>query len=90
ADITRHVLLLSRWKATDLFLKDVQLLISELSMVECTDELRELAGAEGAQEPYRYLMKKLRTQLMETQAWLEARLKGQKLPKPAGLITQNE
>jgi hypothetical protein len=32
-------------------------------------------------------MKKLRTQLMETQAWLEARLKGQKLPKPAGLIT---
>ena len=90
ADITRHVLLRSRWKATDLFLKDVQLLISELSMVECTDELRELAGAEGAQEPYRYLMKKLRTQLMETQAWLEARLKGQKLPKPAGLITQNE
>ncbi|MGX2008978.1 phosphoenolpyruvate carboxylase, partial [Enterobacter asburiae] len=46
--------------------------------------------AEGAQEPYRYLMKKLRTQLMETQAWLEARLKGQKLPKPVGLITQNE
>ncbi len=90
ADITRHVLLLSRWKATDLFLKDVQVLISELSMVECTDELRALAGAEGAQEPYRYLMKKLRSQLMETQAWLEARLKGQKLPKPAGLITQNE
>ncbi len=49
ADITRHVLLLSRWKATDLFLKDVQVLISELSMVECTDELRALAGAEGAQ-----------------------------------------
>ena len=90
ADITRHVLLLSRWKATDLFLKDIQVLISELSMVECTDELRDLAGAEGAQEPYRYLMKKLRSQLMETQAWLEARLKGQKLPKPAGLITQNE
>ncbi len=57
ADITRHVLLLSRWKATDLFLKDVQVLISELSMVECTDELRATAGAEGAQEPYRYLMK---------------------------------
>lgn len=35
-------------------------------------------------------MKKLRSQLMETQAWLEARLKGQKPPKPAGLITQNE
>lgn len=36
ADITRHVLLLSRWKATDLFLKDIQVLVSELSMVEAT------------------------------------------------------
>ncbi|MDU5320500.1 MAG: phosphoenolpyruvate carboxylase [Escherichia coli] len=48
ADITRHVLLLSRWKATDLFLKDIQVLVSELSMVEAT------------------------------------------LPKPEGLLTQNE
>ena len=90
ADITRHALLLSRWKATDLFLKDIQVLISELSMVECSDGLREYVGAEGAQEPYRYLLKGLRGQLLETQAWLEARLKGQKLPKPKGLLTQNE
>lgn len=72
AEITRHVLLLSRWKATDLFLKDIQVLISELSMVEATPELRALAGEEGASEPYRFLMKKLRGQLMATQAWLEA------------------
>lgn len=89
ADITRHVLLLSRWKATDLFLKDIQVLVSELSMVECTDELRALAGAEGEQEPYRFIMKGLRSRLMATQAWLEARLKGQKLPKPEGLLTHN-
>ncbi len=68
AEITRHVLLLSRWKATDLFLKDIQVLISELSMVEATPELRALAGEEGASEPYRFLMKKLRGQLMATQA----------------------
>lgn len=90
ADVTRHVLLLSRWKATDLFLKDMQVLISELSMVECSDELREYVGPEGAQEPYRYLLKGLRGQLLATQSWLEARLKGQKLPKPQGLLTQNE
>jgi phosphoenolpyruvate carboxylase len=54
AEITRHVLLLSRWKATDLFLKDIQVLISELSMVEATPELRALAGEEGASEPYRF------------------------------------
>ncbi len=58
ADITRHVLLLSRWKATDLFLKDIQVLVSELSMVEATPELLALVGEEGAAEPYRYLMKK--------------------------------
>ncbi|MWT09018.1 phosphoenolpyruvate carboxylase, partial [Escherichia coli] len=90
AEITRHVLLLSRWKATDLFLKDIQVLISELSMVEATPELRALAGEEGASEPYRFLMKKLRGQLMATQAWLEARLKGQRLPKPEGLLSQHE
>ena len=90
ADITRHVLLLSRWKATDLFLKDIQFLISELSMVDATPELMALVGEEGAAEPYRYLMKTLRSRLMATQAWLEARLKGEKLPKPAGLLTQNE
>ena len=50
-------------------------------MVEATPELRALAGEEGASEPYRFLMKKLRGQLMATQAWLEARLKGQRLPK---------
>lgn len=27
---------------------------------------------------------------MATQAWLEARLKGQRLPKPEGLLSQNE
>jgi len=32
ASITRHVLQLSRWKATDLFLRDIGVLISELSM----------------------------------------------------------
>jgi len=82
AEITRHVLLLSRWKATDLFLKDIQILISELSMVEATPELLELVGEAGATEPYRFLLKNLRSQLLATQAWLEARLKGQRLPKP--------
>ncbi len=85
-----NYLLLSRWKATDLFLKDIHVLVSELSMVDATPELLALVGEEGASEPYRYLMKKLRARLMATQSWLEARLKGEKLPKPAGLLTQNE
>ncbi|MFP3435055.1 hypothetical protein SB781_35425, partial [Paraburkholderia sp. SIMBA_061] len=59
-------LLLSRWKATDLFLKDIQVLVSELSMVVATPELLALVGEEGAAEPYRYLMKNLRSRLMAT------------------------
>lgn len=90
ADITRHVLLLGRWKAADLFLKDIQGLISELSMRECNDVLRGQIDEAGAQEPYRYLLKKLRAQLMATQGWLEARLRGEKLPQPAGLLIHNE
>lgn len=89
ADITRHVLLLSRWKATDLFLNDIQILISELSMVTATEELRKLAGADE-QEPYRAILKRLRNRLIVTQNWLEARLKGEQQPEPQGLITHNQ
>ncbi|BDH44058.1 phosphoenolpyruvate carboxylase [Salmonella enterica subsp. enterica serovar Choleraesuis] len=90
ADITRHVMLLSRWKATDLFLNDIQVLISELSMVAATDELRQLAGGDDEQEPYRAILKRLRSRLTVTQSWLEARLKGERQPKPQGLITHNQ
>lgn len=90
ADITRHVLLLSRWKASDLFLKDVQVLVSELSMTDCTPELRELAGGKEVLEPYREILKRLRSQLVTTQAYLEGRLKGEPLLRPHDLIINNE
>ncbi|OON38492.1 phosphoenolpyruvate carboxylase [Izhakiella australiensis] len=90
ADITRHVLRLSRWKATDLFLRDIGTLISELSMSECTDDVRELCGKPDALEPYREIMKNLRQQLLATQAWLESRLKGERLPRPDNLLIANE
>ncbi|CCP01249.1 phosphoenolpyruvate carboxylase [Erwinia amylovora Ea644] len=90
ADITRHVLQLSRWKATDLFLRDIAVLISELSMSECTPEVRELCGNPEALEPYREIMKNLRSQLASTQAYLAGRLKGERLARPANLLISNE
>ncbi|PKH19137.1 phosphoenolpyruvate carboxylase [Enterobacterales bacterium CwR94] len=90
APVTRHVLQLSRWKAADLFLKDIAILVSELSMSECTDEVRELCGNPEALEPYREIMKRLRTQLMATQAYLERRLKGERPPRPADLLISND
>ncbi|MEG1467393.1 MAG: phosphoenolpyruvate carboxylase [Hafnia sp.] len=89
ADITRHALLLSRWKATDLFLRDIAVLVSELSMTECTPELRALAGGDDVQEPYRELMKKLRTQLTETQVYLAAKIKGERATRPDNLLVKN-
>ena len=89
AAITRHVMQLSRWKATDLFLRDIGVLISELSMSECTEEIRELSGDPEALEPYRMILKRLRSQLMTTQSFLERRLKGERLPRPADLLVSN-
>lgn len=74
--ITREVMLLSRWKAADLYLKDINELISELSMVKCSDEVRELAGDQH--EPYRAILKQLRVQLGDTLESLDAQMKGER------------
>ncbi len=47
-------------------------------------------GEEGEAELDRFLMNKVRARVMETPSWLEARLKGEKLRKTAGLRTKNE
>ena len=69
AAVTRDVLLLARWMAADLFLRDVAALSASLSMSACTDAVRELAG--GAPEPYRAVLKALRDRLFDTRAWAE-------------------
>lgn len=90
APVTRHVIQLSRWKAADLFLRDIGVLISELSMSVCTDDVRELCGDPEALEPYRVILKRLRTQLTNTQTYLERRLKGERPSRPADLLIANE
>ncbi|EBR9859317.1 phosphoenolpyruvate carboxylase, partial [Salmonella enterica subsp. enterica serovar Chester] len=89
ADITRRVLTLSRWKAADLFYNDIQVLVSELSMSECTPELRERVG-EDAAEPYRVITKQLRARLKSTLDYLERCLAGEPAIKPDNLLTDNE
>ncbi|EJK2114532.1 phosphoenolpyruvate carboxylase [Vibrio navarrensis] len=82
--VTREVLLLSRWKAADLYLKDINELISELSMTKCNETVRQLAGEEE-HEPYRAVLKQLRTLLSETKEILDAKINGQKLAVKAPL-----
>ncbi|MCG9597875.1 phosphoenolpyruvate carboxylase [Vibrio sp. Isolate25] len=82
--ITREVMLLSRWKAADLYLNDINELVSELSMTRCNDAVRALAG-EDEHEPYRAVLKQLRSLLTETKEILDAKVNGQKLAVKAPL-----
>ncbi|OQR35024.1 phosphoenolpyruvate carboxylase [Pseudomonas sp. T] len=69
AAITREVLLLARWMAADLYLRDVDSLAAELSMQQASEELRGEVG--DLAEPYRALLKQLRERLRATRAWAE-------------------
>lgn len=69
AAITREVLLLARWMAADLYLRDVDSLAAELSMQQASDELRGEVG--DLAEPYRALLKQLRERLRATRSWAE-------------------
>ncbi|HGF7189807.1 phosphoenolpyruvate carboxylase [Vibrio cholerae] len=86
--ITREVLLLSRWKAADLYLADINELVSELSMTKCNEAVRALAGEEH--EPYRAILKPIRSLLQETIEILDAKLNGQKLAVKAPLQTADQ
>ncbi|MGF1910208.1 phosphoenolpyruvate carboxylase [Vibrio kasasachensis] len=87
--ITREVLLLSRWKAADLYLGDINELVSELSMTRCNDELRELAG-DDVHEPYRAILKQLRKLLNDTKDILDAKIRGEKLAVKAPLQSSDQ
>ncbi len=67
AAITREVLLLARWMAADLYLRDVDRLAAELSMQAASPALREQAGDHP--EPYRKVLKVLRERLQITRSW---------------------
>ncbi|WP_374443161.1 phosphoenolpyruvate carboxylase [Pseudomonas panipatensis] len=78
AAITREVLLLARWMAADLYLRDVDALAADLSMQQASAELLGEVGQVA--EPYRALLKQLRERLRATRAWAERALHGDEEP----------
>ena len=80
AEVSRKVLLLARWMAADLYLRDIDRLAAELSMQQASDELRLRVGVHP--EPYRALLKQLRERLRATRAWAEAALDSAVAPGP--------
>ncbi|TQV71190.1 phosphoenolpyruvate carboxylase [Exilibacterium tricleocarpae] len=82
AAVTREVLLLARWEAADLLLRDIHELREDLSFSECNAALRQRVGDHP--EPYRQLLREVRERLANTRAWAEARLKGAAADTAAG------
>lgn len=86
ARVTREVLLLARWMAADLYLRDVDKLAAELSMQQASPTLLALLGESA--EPYRRLLKQLRERLRATRSWAQAALHEQ-VPASAAVLQDN-
>jgi len=69
AKVTRDVLMLARWMAADLYLRDVDALQGSLSMTHANDELCTRTG--DSHEPYRAILKEVRDRLRRTRDWAE-------------------
>lgn len=84
---TQEVLSLSRWMAADLYLRDVRALLNELSMWDCSEELRTEANRirqsaahddnHHRDEPYRLILIQLRKRLLATREWAAVRARGE-------------
>ncbi len=86
APVTREVLLLARWMAADLYLRDIDHLASELSMQQASPALQAKVG--DSVEPYRALLKQLRERLRATRNWAHASLTAS-TPAPADVLQNN-
>ncbi len=84
AEVTRRVTLLARWMAADLYWRDVEALRGELSISAATPELCEMTSDHP--EPYRELLRGVRTRLAATRDWVEAQLDGHRYEGPPPLL----
>ena len=88
ASVTREVLLLARWMAADLYLRDLDKLAADLSMQHASAEL--LAAAGDSAEPYRAVLKQLRERLRATRSWAHSALHSTQAPPPEVLQDNRE
>ncbi|MDR5891750.1 MULTISPECIES: phosphoenolpyruvate carboxylase [Halomonas] len=72
--VTREVLLLGRWMAADLYLRDLEQLKAELSMWKANSALKAEVGEVA--EPYRELLRRLLARVEATRDWAKACLEG--------------
>jgi len=96
AQLTEEVMSLSRWMAADLYLRDVRALMNELSMWDCSDELRTEADKYSSEnkrnrdEPYRLILTQLRKRLMATLDWSAKKANGEEADESDILLNNDE
>ena len=73
ARVTREVLLLSRQKSIDLYIKGVGRLFDDLAVSKCDAKLAQ--KTHGHHEPYRHILRQIMSRLQNTRRQLEAALK---------------
>ena len=76
ADITKKVILFSRWQAAKLYEKELTKLIQDLSMKECSPKIKKIAG--NSFEPYRVYLRPIRDKIRLTYQLIEKHLNNNK------------
>ena len=72
AEVTKKVILFSRWQAAKLYEKELTQLIQDLSMEECSPPIKRVAGKSF--EPYRVYLRPLRDKIRNTHELIEEHL----------------
>ncbi|MBU3021952.1 phosphoenolpyruvate carboxylase [Aestuariibacter sp. A3R04] len=89
AKVTEQVLLLARKRAAKLFASDLDRLQVELSMFDCSDALRSVAG-DDANEPYRALLRPLVKRCSVTRDGIADYLSGKKVDQSEWIQSNDE
>ena len=86
AKVTEEVVLLSRWKAANLYEAEFTKMIQALSMHECSKVIRKKVGK--TRDPYRVFLRPIRNKMKSTQEQIELFLNYRK-PIDQSLIVQS-
>ncbi len=89
SEVTKKVILFSRWQAAKLYEKELTKLIQDLSISECSNKIKKFTGETF--EPYRVYLRPIRDKLRLTHQLIERHLKDKKpLDEKKLLRSKNE
>ena len=72
SEVTKKVILFSRWQAAKLYERELTKLIQDLSMEECSNKIKKVTG--NSFEPYRVYLRPLRDKVRRTHQLIEAHI----------------